>query len=159
MTRLTGSPRTTSRQSIEHLKATGRWPEKDGETQQSHGRDSSNLPANETKSAEERGIHRADDKAGDETRRDWRQFFSSVASASYFSAKWIGGVAPWLISVSFERTFEVKATTEYSKPWRGPLQCVIDSPSKGPCQTYFSSKRLPSSRTKAPPIKLTKNHM
>ena len=70
MIHLKGSPLTASRQLIAHLKATGRWPEENGENQQSHGRDSRNLPSNETKSVEEGGVQRADDKAGQEGRRN-----------------------------------------------------------------------------------------
>ena len=33
MISLTGSPQTAARQLIAHLKATGRWPEEDGESQ------------------------------------------------------------------------------------------------------------------------------
>ena len=56
MIRLTGSPQTAARQLIAHLKATGRWPEEDGEG------DSRNLPSDETQGVEQKGMGRANDK-------------------------------------------------------------------------------------------------
>ena len=159
MIRLKGSPLTASRQLIAHLKASGRWPEENGGPQRSHGRDSSNLPSNETKSDEEGGVHQANDEVRQEGRRNWRILFFGVAIASRYSAISREGSASWTISASVGRTFEVKATTENFKPSCCSFQCVIAAPSKGPCQTCFSSKRLPSSSTKAPPRKLPKKHI
>ena len=62
MIRLTGSPQTAARQLIAHLKATGRWPEENGE------RDSRNLPSDETQGVEQRGMDQADEKFKQEGR-------------------------------------------------------------------------------------------
>ena len=67
--RLTGSPTTAARQLITHLKATGRWPDEES-PRRPHEIDSRDLPSNETTSAEQRAIQRANDKARQETRRN-----------------------------------------------------------------------------------------